>query len=221
MLGISNRPSKSVLEPIERISEILFGLIMVLTLTGTLSVLTADRAAVKTMLLGALGCNLAWGIIDAGMYLMASLNEQGQKIALLRSIHQATDLDAARGIISGAVPPLLASVLTAAEIETIRQRLLQTTEPPSGPRLTKSDMLGAGAVFVLVFLSTFPVVLPFIFIQGNPQLALRISNAIAIGMMFLCGYAFGRYSGLHPWVSGLAMVAVGGALVAIAIALGG
>jgi hypothetical protein len=219
MLEISDRPSKRVLDPIERISEVLFGLIMVLTYTGTLSVLTADSAAVKTMLLGALGCNLAWGIIDAGMYLMVSLNEQGRKLQILRSIRKATGADA-DSVVVRALPPLIASLLAPAEIESLRQKLQDLPEQPQTPRLTKGDALAAAAVCVLVFVSTFPVALPFIFID-RAQLALRVSNAVAIGMMFLCGYEFGRHSGLHPWVSGLAMVAVGAALVGIAIALGG
>jgi len=58
-------------------SEVLFGLIMVLTFTGSLSVAEAGRDEVRTMLIGALGCNLAWGIIDAVLYLMGSLAERG------------------------------------------------------------------------------------------------------------------------------------------------
>ena len=61
-------PAKSPrlpLEPMERISEILFGLIMVLTYTCSFSVAGAGREEVRTMLVGALGCNLAWGVIDA------------------------------------------------------------------------------------------------------------------------------------------------------------
>ena len=65
MSNESIRSSKHVLEPIDRISEVLFGLIMVLTFTGSLSVAEADRGEVRTMLIGALGCNIAWGIIDA------------------------------------------------------------------------------------------------------------------------------------------------------------
>ena len=42
-----------------------------------------------------------------------------------------------------------------------------------------------------MFLSTFPVVIPFIF-MSNVGPALRVSNAIAIVMLFLTGYAFGR-----------------------------
>ena len=52
------------LNPIDRISEVLFGLIMVRTFTGSLSIAEAGREDTRTMLVGALGCNLAWGIID-------------------------------------------------------------------------------------------------------------------------------------------------------------
>ena len=43
-----------VLEPVERLSEILFGLIMALTITGAVSVVTADRFQIRTMLIAAL-----------------------------------------------------------------------------------------------------------------------------------------------------------------------
>ena len=77
-----------VLEPVERLSEILFGLIMALTITGAVSVVTADRFQIRTMLIAALGCNLAWGIIDAGMYLMARLGERGRSAVLARAVRQ-------------------------------------------------------------------------------------------------------------------------------------
>jgi len=50
-----------VLEPVERLSEILFGLIMALTVTSAVSVATADQMTIRTVLIAALGCNLAWG----------------------------------------------------------------------------------------------------------------------------------------------------------------
>ena len=212
--------SNRVLDPMERISEVLFGLIMVLTYTGTLSVATADRAEVRTMLIGALGCNLAWGIIDGGLYLLARLHERGRNILMFLEVRKATDPDAARRIIADALPPQVASVLPQEHLESVRQKLLQAAEPPARPRLMKDDWLGALGICVLVFLSTFPVAVPFLFI-GDARLALRVSNAIAIAMLFLCGYAFGHYAGLRPWPMGLAMVAVGGVLVAITIALGG
>jgi hypothetical protein len=66
------------LRPIDRVSEVLFGLIMVLTFTGSLSIAEAGREDVRTMLIGALGCNLAWGIIDAAFYLMSALAEKSE-----------------------------------------------------------------------------------------------------------------------------------------------
>ena len=204
----------------DRISEVLFGLIMVLTCTSTISVVTADRIQIRTMLIGALGCNLAWGIIDAGMYLMARLHEQGRNILMLRAARAASDLDAAQAAIAGALPPLLASVLTQEQFELMRQKLRQLPEPPMRPSLTKKDWVGAVAVCLLVFLSTLPVAIPFM-LTNDARLALRVSNAIAIVMLFLCGYLFGRHAGLRPWLSGLSSVAIGSVLVIVAIALGG
>src|SRR5512139_480973 len=117
---MSNEPiksSKRVLEPNERISEVLFGLIMVLTFTGSLSVATADRAEVRTMLIGALGCNLAWGIIDGVLYLMNCLAEKGRNLAAYRALRAATDPAKAQRIISNALPPLIAYVVQPIELE--------------------------------------------------------------------------------------------------------
>jgi len=204
----------------DRISEVLFGLIMVLTCTSTISVVTADRIQIRTMLIGALGCNLAWGIIDAGMYLMARLHEQGRNILMLRAAREASAPEAAQAAIAGALPPLLASVLTQEQLELMRQKLRQLPEPPMRPSLTKKDWVGAVAVCLLVFLSTLPVAIPFM-LTNDARLALRVSNAIAIVMLFLCGYLFGRHAGLRPWLSGLSSVAIGSVLVLVAIALGG
>src|SRR5580765_7631913 len=87
----TTKSTKRVLEPVERISEVLFGLIMVLTFTGSLSVAEAERAEVRTMLIGALGCNLAWGIIDAVLYLMGSLAEKGRNLMAFRAVRKAAD----------------------------------------------------------------------------------------------------------------------------------
>ncbi len=208
-----------ILEPMDRISEVLFGLIMALTFTLTLGVVTADRIQVRTMLFAALGCNLAWGIIDAGVFLMARFNERGRNAVKLRAVREAANSGHARRIIADALPPLLASVLPPDQLELMRQRLLLLPEPER-PRLTKRDGLGALAICLLSFLSTFPIVIPFILI-GDARLALRLSNAVAIAMLFVCGYAFGHYAGFRPWATGLSMVAVGAALVGVAIALGG
>ena len=213
--------SKRVLEPFERISEVLFGLIMVLTFTGSLSAAEAGRQEIRTMLIGALGCNLAWGIIDGIFYLMGCLSERARDVATLQRVRQAADKEDAHRAIANALPPVVASVLEPAELERVRLELLQLTDVPERPKLKARDWLGAGSVFLWVFLSTFPVVLPFIFMHGNAANALRLSNLIAIALLFITGYAFGRTAGMRPVLVGLAMVVVGGVLVGLTIALGG
>jgi hypothetical protein len=220
MLEISTKFPVRVLDPMERISETLFGLIMVLTVTSSLSIATGDHSNIRTMLIGALGCNLAWGIIDAGMYLMARLSERGRNILLMRAACDAVDDATAHRVFAEALPPLLVSSLSSEQLELLRLRLRQLPEPSARPGLTGRDIYGALAVCLIVFLSTLPVVVPFTF-MADPKFALRISNAIAILMLFICGYAFGGYAALPPWPTGLSMVAIGGLLVGIAVLLGG
>ena len=220
MSEVSEPSFERILDPMERISETLFGLIMVLTFICSLGVATAGEIKVQTILLGALGCNLAWGIVDGGLYLLARINERGDNILTLRAIRQAPDIDTAQRAIADALPPLLQSVLPAEQLELMRQKLQLLPEPPERPRPTPRDWKGALGICMLSFATTFPVVIPFIFI-GDPKLALRISNAVALVMLFGCGYAFGIQSGLKPWVAGLSMTAFGGALVGIAVALEG
>ena len=134
-----------ILDPMDRVSEVLFGLIMALTFTCTLGVATADNIQIRTMLIGALGCNLAWGIIDGGVYLLTRLNQQGRTIVNWRAIRDATTAAAAQQIVANALPPLLAPVLGPAQLELIRQKLSQLPQP-ARPRLTRSDWLGAAGI---------------------------------------------------------------------------
>ena len=212
--------SNRFLEPVERLSEILFGLIMVLTFTSSLSIAASGPEEVDSMLSAAIGCNLAWGSIDAFMYLLACFVEQGRAITALRAVRHASNPEEADRVIANAVPPLLASVMSQPTFEQIRTEISRLPEPPSHPRLRKAHWMGGIGVFLAVFASTFPPVIPFLVVE-NHRLALRISNGIAVLLLFLTGCAFGRYSGYRPLRMGIGMAVIGSALVAITIELGG
>jgi hypothetical protein len=211
---------RRVLDPSERSAEVLFGVIMVLTFTGSLSAATSGREEVRTMLIGAVGCNLAWGIVDAIMYLMGALTDRGRRVLLLKRVLAGGDEQRADRLLADHLPPLVASVMTPAEIEAIRRRLVALPSPPRRATLSGDDWRGALGVFLLVFLSTFPIVIPFL-VMHDARPAMRVSNAIAIVLLYVAGSSAGRYAGFRPWKTGLAMVAVGLVLVAITIALGG
>jgi len=209
-----------ILEPMDRIAETLFGVIMALTFTCTLGAQIGDDIKVRTMLIAALGCNLAWGIIDAGVYLITRVNIESRKVTTLGALRDAADSDSARRILADALHPVLASNVSEEQLDALRGKLQQMPALPERARLTKRDVLGALAVCLLCFISTFPIALPFLLIDDG-RTALRASNAVAVAMLFLCGYAFGYRSGLRPWPTALAMVVFGAAMVGVAIALGG
>jgi hypothetical protein len=211
---------RRVLDPIERVSEVLFGLIMVLTFTGSLSVANPDRAEVREMLYGAIGCNLAWGIVDAVMYVLASVMIRGRGLRVLKRVQSALDPAEARAVIAEALDPFLAARLRPAILEMVREDLTAVRDAPGRPFVTRGDLQGAAEVFLLVFLSTFPVVVPFILLS-DARLALRTSNAIAVAMLMIGGYSLGHYSGMRPWLVGASMAALGALLVGVTIALGG
>ncbi|MCX6550266.1 MAG: hypothetical protein NTY02_04525, partial [Acidobacteria bacterium] len=139
----SDTPRRRVLDPIDRVSEVLFGLIMVLTFTGSLSVAEAGREDVRAMLVGALGCNLAWGIIDAILYLMGSLAEKGSALATFRAVRAAVNPEEGRRHLAEALPPGLAGLLDDDELEKIRLRLERLPEPTAPPGLSRDDWQGA------------------------------------------------------------------------------
>src|SRR6185436_8464808 len=113
--------SRRLLDPTERFSEILFGLIMVLTFTGTLSVHEAGRADVREMLLAALGCNVAWGIVDAVMYLLTSMTMRARGRLMVRRLHESSDAKASHRIIADALPNRIAEIVDDDELESMRR----------------------------------------------------------------------------------------------------
>jgi VIT1/CCC1 family predicted Fe2+/Mn2+ transporter len=204
---------------VDRVSEVLFGLIMALTFTGTLSVATADRSEVREMLVGALGCNIAWGLVDAVMFLLAALTERGRNLAMLKEVRSSSDPARARELILEALPPVIAATMQPQQVDAIRNRLAGLPDPGRFS-ITFADLRMALGVFLLVFLATLPVALPFAFVHEAHR-ALRLSNAIALVMLFLGGYYLGGHAGRHPWLSGLLMLGIGVVLVWATIALGG
>ena len=211
---------EGVLEPVERISEVLFGIIIVLTFTCSLRLTRLDAGSVHNMLWGAITCSLAWGLIDAVFYIIGCLSERGHNIKLMRAVRATADPAEAKEIIAGVLPPVLAANVRDEEYEALHRKLMELPEPPYRPPILKQDLHGAAAVFVLAAGSILPVIIPFTFMK-NPIWALRVSNAVAIILLFLAGHALGRYAAPHPWRVGVAMVILGAAMVGLAIALGG
>jgi len=211
--------SKRLLDPIDRISEILFGLLMAVTIVGSLSIATAGQDEVRTVLIAALGCNLAWGLVDAVMYLVRTVTEKTRRHALTLRIRGAEPA-AAHRMIALALPAGLAPLIGTAELEAVRARLV-ALPAVERPRLTAEDWLSALGVFLLVVIATFPVVLPFVFVRDLPT-AMELSRYVTLAMLFAAGYGLGRYARHgRPVFTGALMALLGAVLILAIMALGG
>jgi VIT1/CCC1 family predicted Fe2+/Mn2+ transporter len=198
----------------------LFGLFMALTFVGAVSVTESGREDIRAMLAAALGCNLAWGLVDAVMYLVRTVADRGRLITLVRAVRSAPDAGVGRKLIEGSLSKVAAGLVSATEIEAIRGRVLALATVPERPALKSGDYLAALAVFLWVVISTFPVVLPFVLFDDVGS-AKNVSRGIALVMLFFGGLALGRYAGYGSWKVGLMMTGLGAAIVAAVRALGG
>lgn len=210
----------SEIDIIDRTSEILFGLIMVLTFTGSLSAATAGREDIKEMLIGAIGCNLAWGLIDALFYLMRVVTERGRGEYLISKLRRSKNADSKNDILSEALPLWLDLTLTPSNRRDITNAIINGALDSRPRGINFSDIRAAFFIFALVFFTTLPVALPFFFLN-QPHIAIRTSNWIAVALLFVCGYILGRYAQKNALLWGFAMAVIGTALVLITIALGG
>ena len=148
--------SETALDPVYRSSEVIFGLLMAMSFIGSISVATDGQEEVRTLLVAALGCNLAWGLVDAVMLLVAVKTEKRRNRALLQTLHGAADHAAARAAVAGELPGAMARSLGEDGLELLRQRLTAAPPTPS-TRLRGRDYGDAFVVFLLVVLSTFPL----------------------------------------------------------------
>ena len=211
------------LDPASRLSEVLFGLIMVLTVTLTASV-TAEpgKAGMRQLLVAAIGCNIAWGIIDGVMYIMNCMTARSAKARLVRAVQKATDRAAGLKTIRLLVEPTLQYLtvpkLQEAFYETIFEEVVHARPPET--KVIPEDLYGAFACFLLVTISCLPAAAPFV-IFSTPMLALRVSNVLLIAMLFWVGQRWAYHIHANRLLVGLALVAVGLALVGVAVLLGG
>ncbi len=212
------------LDPADRLEEVLCGLIMVLdfTLIGGLTA-GAGKQGVRHLLIAALGCNVAWGIIDGALYVAGNLTARRQRFQLLSKMRNAENESAAFSAISGQLDSLLEPATSAEDRTRICQAFLpalsQIRLPEAG--LVKDDVYGMAAIFWIDFAAVFPAVIPFLIFPSEPRFALRVSNALLIASLFAAGFMWGKYTDSNRYVAGGCAMLFGLALVGVAIALGG
>jgi hypothetical protein len=220
-----------ILDPIDRMSETIFSILIVLIFTlayRALSLLPIDNEIFQltdsiTIFRAALGAVFAWGIIDAVMYGIFSVFERKDMVRLLNEVKASPSEQTGLDIISDALDYLFEPITEEAQRKSIYSQLfvaLKDTQPKK-VRLETEDILGAGAVFVAALVAVIPSMIPLVLFSSNLTLALRLSNLFSLTMLFITGYRWGKYSGYKPLVTGLIIVSIAFLMVLLAIPLGG
>jgi len=220
-----SRPSfvERHLDPNDSVGELLFGVIMALSFTlGAGLVVREGPEATEQILIGVLGCNVAWGLIDGVMYVMGIVLERSRRLHLVQAIQTAPSEAEALALIEGELGEGLEHVASSAERRSLYQKALVRVQAmgPERAGVRKEDLLGAVAVFWLVSRSAIPAILPFLVLDDRFT-ALRVANLLLLAMLFLAGWRWARATRGNPWRVGTILVLIGLVLVAIAIALGG
>ena len=209
------------LDAVDRLGEVLFGLVMALGFTAAVR-LGHEEADSRALFVGILGCNVAWGIVDGAMYVLAALFERGREAKMTREVLAAGSDDAARERVLAELDGPIAAVATDDERRRFADSVVSTVRRTgvSEVRVRAADLLGGVAVGVVILMATAPMLVPFLLVR-DPGVACRISNAIGLVMLFAVGVVWGRTTGAGAVRIGLGVTLLGGALVAITVALGG
>ena len=208
---------RAILSPSDRHSEILFGLIMVLAITGTVWIGTHST---KAIISAGIGACVAWGIVDGIIYVYSSLLERGRIALAAQEASTCTgegcDLRAMKEELGGTI----VDTLGERERHEVAQHILMRLKPVENrTSVNKDDILGGIAAGMLVFVSGVPPLIPFIFLDGI--WALRFSSIIGFVMLYAIGYRWGGYVGKSRFWTGVTMMSVGLAITGVVIALGG
>ena len=212
------------LDPGSHMGEALFGLIMTLTFTlgADLVIQEEGREGTRQMLIGILGCNLAWGIIDGVLYVLACAFERGRVQRIGYEVRKARNPDQARRLVAGELDELLAPLTDPQQRDALYSAIVQRvkTEPTLPEPITREDLLAGLESGLLVFGCSIPAVLPFL-VFDQPQVALRVSNTILLALMYYLGYRHARHTLARPWIAGFVFLLAGLFLVVLTIRLGG
>lgn len=211
------------LDPVDSLLELLFGLIMSLTLTaGARLLLRRDELSAADLAAGLAGCNLAWGIIDAVLYLLGARfgrNIRARLVQRLQATHDDADALALIDREFDIDPTLLRD---EADRAAVRRALVDALRHANASRvgIGVDDGVAAGIICLLVTATAIPAIASLLLVDDT-MVALRLANTVQVLLLFLVGYSWARHAGANRWKTGAAIASLAVGLVLVAVVLGG
>lgn len=219
------------LDPIDLLSEAIYSVLILLTFTLAFRALSvagqveppSSAIYATEFVVAAVGAILAWGLIDGLMYMLLEMFQRRERYRFLQEVQQAESEQAGITIVAEELDYILEPITSEEDRQVVYRYLLQHLRQgyPRPVGLQAADALGALGSVVVALVAVFPSLLPLVLLRGQFDLALRLSNLISFGMLFVFGYRWGVYTGANPWKTGLLVMTLAVVMVAIAIPLGG
>jgi VIT1/CCC1 family predicted Fe2+/Mn2+ transporter len=226
---IIRRPT-DYLFPHERLVEILYGLVIALTITSAIRVITGGVTLdIELMVTTSLGAGVSWGIIDAMLYILVVIFQKHRYTRMAGKISSAKDESEALATIKEDLEESLIGTLDAEDQKSVYRLVLRAhrrsnkanyTNQPKSIAIAREDVFGAMQVFFAMLLATLVVVAPLWFIEP-PHMAVLVSNVVAFIALFAVGYIWAKHTNIRKTLFGIVLVTLGAAIVGISLVLGG
>jgi VIT1/CCC1 family predicted Fe2+/Mn2+ transporter len=217
------------LDPIDALLELIYGVLVIMTFTMAANAfnLPSELESLfgfsgNALLLAAFGCAIAWGFIDASVYVMSSVGVRNQRRRILRSVQDAPDDETRIALLTDAFDDDLTALAPGDERTAFYARSLPRVQTGDFKRshIRAEDLKGGATILLIAFVATLPVVIPILFIR-NADWAMHTANALCLVMLYAAGSYWGKLTGSRPVPMGLTISGVGLLLVLLAIPLGG
>jgi hypothetical protein len=208
------------LDPSESLPELLFGLIMAFTITAGARLLsTPGETSALALVVALTGCNVAWGIIDGGFYLLGAHFSRNRRLEFVRRLQAVPNEGEALAAIREEFD-LGNEPWPEQEEKLAVDRALLKMLRPRRAHLRGRDFVAAALIAALVVATAVPALVPLLLLP-DVQLALRVANVAQIVLLFAVGYGAAHYAGTKRWLAGLVITLLGTGLMLIAVKLGG
>lgn len=215
----------------EMVAELFFGLVMALNMTNIMRValLGQENAyVVAAMGYAILGGNLAWGMADGVMNALARNVRLHREYYALKEIARLPEAEAeakARRLVGEGLPRLQAELLDGGMLDMMAAHLVGKVR---GKDLPHPHLGHEGfAVFVstiaLNVLAALPILAVYLFVGPiSINDATLVANLVGMAILFVMGIYLGRHAhGRVHLYTGLVMMSIGLAMVAVTVLFGG
>src|SRR6478735_7647435 len=118
----------------EQLGQVLFGLIMALTFTLAGAALVGEGEDPKhDLIVGVLGCNVAWGIIQGWTYVIDCVFERSRNARLALLVQEAADAEEALALLRAEHDPELGEVTSEAARAALYQDIYRKVKDAGTP----------------------------------------------------------------------------------------